>query len=173
MIEKIIHGFYRVTITVLMLNMSVSWASDNFTVVTSIKPVHSIVAGLMKGVGKPVLLIDNKETPYNFELNQQQKNQLNDAKLLIWVGPELEKSLQQTIEKLPDSVKVVELLSSPDLKILPSRKNPDARDPFFWMDDRNVMIMLDELTEILVRLDPQRSHIYRLKLFLRMQKVLF
>ncbi len=160
MIEKIIHGFYRVTITVLMLNMSVSWASDNFTVVTSIKPVHSIVAGLMKGVGKPVLLIDNKETPYNFELNQQQKNQLNDAKLLIWVGPELEKSLQQTIEKLPDSVKVVELLSSPDLKILPSRKNPDARDPFFWMDDRNVMIMLDELTEILVRLDPQRSHIY-------------
>ncbi|MBT3206434.1 MAG: zinc ABC transporter solute-binding protein [Gammaproteobacteria bacterium] len=160
MIERILSGLYRVTIACLVLNLQVSWAAENFSVVTSIKPVHSIVSGLMKDIGEPELLIGDKKTPFNFELNQQQKNQLSEAKLFIWVGPELEKSLQATVDQLPESVKVVELLSSPDLKILPSRQNPDRRDPFFWMDDRNVMIMLDELTEIMIQVDPSRSHIY-------------
>ena len=56
--------------------------------------------------------------------------------------------------------RVVELLSSQTLKILPSRDLPGQRDPFFWLDDRNAIILLDELTELLVAIDPQRAHIY-------------
>lgn len=147
-------------VLILLLISHASFAAESFNVVTSVKPVHSIVAGLMKGVGEPLLLIDGNNTPYNFELNAIQRNQLQNAKLIVWVGPELERSLQAVISQLPETVRVVELLSSPDLKILPSRKNTDLRDPFFWMDDRNMMIMLDELTEILVELDPARAHIY-------------
>lgn len=146
--------------SIFLLSSSLVFAADNFSVVTSIKPVHSIVSGLMKDIGEPKLLIDGENTPWNFKLKTHQIRQLQQAKLFIWVGAELEKSLQTTVEQLPEKVSVIELLSSPDLKILPSRQNPDLRDPFFWMDDRNVMIMLDELTEALVRLDPSRSHIY-------------
>ena len=51
MIERILSGLYRVTIACLVLNLQVSWAAENFSVVTSIKPVHSIVSGLMKDTG--------------------------------------------------------------------------------------------------------------------------
>lgn len=144
----------------ILLSSQAALATNSFKVVTSIKPVHSVVAGLMKDVGEPLLLMDGHNTPYNFTLNATQKTQLMEADLLLWVGPELEKTLQPVVRQLPQSVRVVELLSSFDLKILPSRQHPDVRDPFFWMDDRNVMIMLDELTELLVEMDPARAHIY-------------
>ncbi len=135
-------------------------AGDDFTVVVSIKPIHSIVAGLMKDVGEPVLLMDGKQTPYDFEVNAKQKQLLADADIVIWVGEELENSLQDQVKKLPAETTVLELLSNQRLKILPSRKEFNLRDPFFWLDDRNVLIMLDELTEALIQKDPPRSHIY-------------
>ncbi len=143
----------------LLLAGGVSHA-DGFSVVVSIKPVHSILSGLMKDSAEPVLLIDGDETPYDFELNAQQEAALADADLVIWVGPELERSLQPSIQKLDPKIKVMELLSSEALKILPSRKQDGTRDPFFWLDDRNAMILLDELALALIAADPSRSHIY-------------
>ncbi|MCP4432436.1 MAG: zinc ABC transporter solute-binding protein [Gammaproteobacteria bacterium] len=146
-------------VSLTLFNHSIR-AENRLSVVVSVKPVHSIVSGLMKDIGEPTLLIDGKQTPYNFKLNNEQRQKMADARLLIWVGSELEQSLQADIASLPDSVAVIELLSSPDLKILPSRLNPDQRDPFFWMDDRNILILLDQLSSILIELDPLRSHIY-------------
>ncbi|MCP4186707.1 MAG: zinc ABC transporter solute-binding protein [Gammaproteobacteria bacterium] len=146
-------------VSLILFNHSIR-AEDGLSVVISIKPVHSIVSGLMKDIGEPTLLIDGKQTPYDFKLNNEQRRKMADASLLIWVGSELEQSLQADIVSLPDSVAVIELLSSPDLKILPSRLSPDQRDPFFWMDDRNMLILLDHLSSLLIALDPLRSHIY-------------
>lgn len=143
-----------------MLFSQLTLARQDLSVIVSIKPVHSIVAGLMKDIGKPKLLIDGKQTPYKFKLDSTHREQLRNSDLFIWAGPELEKSIRSEVNALPESVKIIELLSSPSLKILPSRHNPDVRDPFFWMDDRNIMILLNDLTEILIAIDPARSHIY-------------
>ncbi|HEB81884.1 MAG TPA: hypothetical protein ENJ11_03370, partial [Gammaproteobacteria bacterium] len=130
-------------------------------VVVSVKPVYSIVTGLMKDIASPELLIDGGQTPFDFSLRPEQQARMKKASLVIWVGPELEKSLQETIKALPDNVRVIELLSQPDLKILPAHDHPDRRNPFFWMDDRNVIIMLDLLTAAFIEMDPARSHIYQ------------
>ena len=159
--NKLFSSCYRwVTVIVVLFSNQICLANEKLSVVVSVKPVHSIVSGLMKDIGDPILLIDGKNTPYNFVLNSTQQKQLSESSLFIWVGPELEQSLKKEVTQLPENVKIIELLNSPDLKILPSRQDADLRDPFFWMDDRNVMIMLDELTEALVQVDPARSHIY-------------
>jgi len=146
---------------ILLLAGSASTASSNSSdIVVSIKPIHSIVTGLMKDIGTPGLLIKGSQTPYNFTVTATETAQLNNAKLVIWVGAELEKNLEPLIKQLPSSAIVVELLANPRLKILPSRSNPSLRDPFFWMDDRNAIILVDELTELLIEIDPARSHVY-------------
>ena len=77
----------------LLVACSVSSANSNPPeIVVSIKPVHSLVTGLMKDVGTPVLLIKDPQTPYDFTITATQTAQLNAAKLVIWVGPELEKT---------------------------------------------------------------------------------
>jgi cytochrome oxidase Cu insertion factor (SCO1/SenC/PrrC family)/ABC-type Zn2+ transport system substrate-binding protein/surface adhesin len=145
----------------LLLVSSVSSAGNSpFEVVVSIKPIHSIVTGLMKDVGTPGLLIKDSQTPYDFTVTATETAQLNAAKLVIWVGPELEKNLEPVFAQLLSSTTVVELLANTRLKILPSRSDPTLRDPFFWMDDRNIIILVDELTELLIQMDPARSHVY-------------
>ncbi len=114
----------------------------------------------MKDIGTPALLIKDSQTPFEFTVTANETAQLKAAKLVIWVGPELEKNLEPVIAQLPSSITVVELLENSRLKILPSRSDPALRDPFFWMDDRNIIILLDDLTELLIQIDPARSHIY-------------
>ncbi|RKZ66600.1 MAG: hypothetical protein DRQ44_06510 [Gammaproteobacteria bacterium] len=145
----------------LLIVSSVSLANVNPSeIVVSIKPIHSIVTGLMKDIGTPALLIKDPQTPFEFTVTANETAQLKAAKLVIWVGPELEKNLEPVIAQLPSSTTVVELLANSRLKILPSRSDPALRDPFFWMDDRNIIILLDDLTELLIQIDPARSHIY-------------
>jgi len=145
----------------LLVVSSVSSANVNPSeIVVSIKPIHSIVTGLMKDIGTPALLIKDPQTPFEFTVTANETAQLKAAKLVIWVGPELEKNLEPVIAQLPSSTTVVELLANSRLKILPSRSDPALRDPFFWMDDRNIIILLDDLTELLIQIDPARSHVY-------------
>ncbi len=145
----------------LLAACSVSSANSSPSeIVVSIKPIHSIVTGLMKDIGTPALLIKGSQTPYDFTITVDETAQLKAAKLVIWVGAELEKNLEPVIAKLPSSTTVAELLANSRLKILPSRSDPSLRDPFFWMDDRNIIILVDELTELLIQLDPARSHVY-------------
>ncbi len=150
-----------VSIFILWVFATTAQAGQDLDVVVSIKPIHSIMSGLMKDIGTPELLIDGKQTPYNFKLSSQQRKRLNKAALVVWVGPELEKSLQQPLAQLPAGVQVLQLLANEDIKVLPARMNPDQNDPFFWLDDRNVIILLDVLTDALIKVDPERAHVYR------------
>jgi len=145
----------------ILLNVPPQAADGELKVVVSIKPVHSILAGLMKGAEEPVLLVDAGETPYAHEFTPEQARQLAEADLVVWVGPELEKFLVAPIRQLAANAQVVTLLDSEALKILPSRWNEEKRDPYFWLDSRNMLILIDELTRLLIERDPVRTHLYR------------
>lgn len=157
---KLLVAFLLLAVSSLSLVHSNQAQSNQSGIVVSIKPIHSIVTGLMKDIGTPELLIKGSQTPYDFTVTASELRQLKTAKLVIWVGAELEKKLEPVITQLPSSTTVVELLANTRLKILPSRSDSSLRDPFFWMDDRNIIILVDELTELLIRVDPARSHIY-------------
>ncbi|MCU7920943.1 MAG: SCO family protein [Candidatus Thiodiazotropha sp. (ex Epidulcina cf. delphinae)] len=147
---------------------------DLFRVVVSVKPIHSIVAGLMLGVEAPELLIDDDRSPYDFSPSPVERQGLEDADLLFWVGPELETGLAETVRELPPRVEVIELLSHQRLKVLPSRHTPGQRDPYFWLDNRNVMIILDDMTRLLQHADPKRTHLYernRKKVLARLARI--
>ena len=149
-------------------------ADASLRVVTSIKPVHSILAGLMEGSDAPVLLIHDDRSPYDYKPNQADLHRMQQADLLFWVGPELEPGLAAAVKGLGKQVKVIELLSRQSLKILPSRGGGEARDPYFWLDNRNVMILLDDITRLLQAADPKRAHLYernRHRLLMRLARI--
>jgi len=57
-------------------------------------------------------------------------------------------------------VPVYEALASARLKILPDRRDETRRDPFFWLDSRNMLLLLDELGRRLIELDPAHRASY-------------
>jgi zinc transport system substrate-binding protein len=101
---------------------NISFAMADIKVVTSIKPVHSLVSGVMSGVAVPSLIIDGAGSPHTYSLKPSQAQQLQDAKLVFWMGDELETFLEGPIENIAQSAAVVKLIDAHGLKKIKFRK---------------------------------------------------
>jgi len=157
---KTLHITRLLLLAVLLSPLAGAIAGGNFKVVVSIKPIHSILTALMEGVAEPQLLVSGKDTPYAYQLTQAQKRQIAEADMVVWAGSELEPFLVEPLMRVGPDTRVIEMLDSLALKILPRRWDHEQRDPFFWLDSRNVLIMVDELTRTLMDADPARHHLY-------------
>src|SRR4051812_10061029 len=91
-------------------------AADPVKVVTSIKPIHSLVAGVMQGVGEPVLLVRSAASPHSFSLRPSDARALNEADLVFWVGEDLETFLAKPIGSLGGKAHAVALMEDAKLK---------------------------------------------------------
>jgi len=151
-------GFIPLLFLFLMIQAPWSQAFEGFRVVATTKPVHSLLAGLMRGVEGLYLL--KHSGPGGQPLTEQDKKQVANADLVVWMGPGLEPDLGSVLQTKRSESLVLNLLNMPALKILPARWNENLPDPFFWIDTRNAILLLDELTRILMDADPGRSHLY-------------
>ena len=91
-------------------------------VVASIKPVHSLVAGVMKGAGEPYLLVRGAASPHTYSLRPSDARALESAGLVFWVGPQMEVALDSAIDTLSSGARVVELGDAHGLTKLPFRE---------------------------------------------------
>jgi protein SCO1/2 len=135
-------------------------AAEAPRVVVSGRPLHAIAAGLLAGVAEPLLLFPAGGDPRIREPSAADREALAAADLVVWAGPELEPALAPAIAAVEDAVPVYEALASPRLKVLPDRRDETRRDPFFWLDSRNMLLLLDELGRRLVELDPAHRASY-------------
>ena len=53
-------------------------------VVASVKPVHSLVAGVMGDLGTPRLLVEAGQSPHTYSLKPSEAQALEDADLVAW-----------------------------------------------------------------------------------------
>ena len=92
------------------------------SVVTSIKPLHSLTSYIMEGVGEPELIIDGVASPHNFQIKPSHAKMLQNADLVIWIGEDLESFLPTALKSIPKDSVVFELLDQSGLKKLKFRE---------------------------------------------------
>ncbi|CDZ27356.1 zinc ABC transporter substrate-binding protein ZnuA [Neorhizobium galegae] len=92
-------------------------------VVVSIKPIHSLVASIMKGVGEPKLIVDGAASPHTFSLKPSNAAAIEGADVIFWIGPGIEAFLEKPLDALAASATVIELEDAPGLKKLPFRES--------------------------------------------------
>ncbi len=144
-------------------------------VVVSIKPVHSLVSGVMEGVGQPTLLVSGSASPHQYALKPSEVTALQEADLVFWLGPETEPFLPRFLQGLPDAVRVVPLAEAEGLTLLAPRETPgeplDAHaehdhtaagphDPHLWLSPHNAQGMVSAIAQRLVEADPEHSAQY-------------
>jgi zinc transport system substrate-binding protein len=95
--------------------------ADDLNVVATIKPVHSIAASVMAGVGEPKLLIDGAASPHTFTLKPSDAKALSAARVVFRVSDGLEPFMIKVARSLPKSVEVVTLEKVPGLTLLEMR----------------------------------------------------
>lgn len=150
---------WLVAVLILCAGSALAAEAGGFRVVVSIKPVHAIAAALLEGITEPVLLVGEGRIPQGYRLTPAQQQAVREADLVIWVGPELERFLVEPVGQLPPE-RVMTLLDDENIKILPSRWDDESRDPYFWLDSRNMLILIDELTQRFIDRDSARAHVY-------------
>ncbi len=91
-------------------------------VVTSIKPIHSLVAGVMEGVAEPELIVTGSASPHTYSMRPSDAAKLQAAPLVFWVGPGLEAFLADPLATLGADATVVALEETDGLTRLEYRE---------------------------------------------------
>ncbi len=105
-----------------VLTIGVSGAQAAPKVVASILPIHSLVASVMDGVGKPTLLLKGNASPHTFSLKPSQARLLSQADAVFWVAHDIEAFLEKPMETLVKKGVSVELGGTKGLTLLKYRE---------------------------------------------------
>ena len=158
------------------------------SVVTSIKPLHSLTSYIMEGVAEPELIIDGVASPHNFQIKPSHAKMLQNADLVIWIGEDLESFLPTALKSIPKVAVVFELLDQSGLKKLKFReknifeghddhghdehaKKEDDHDdpghghgsfdPHIWLDPANAKVIVKKITNQLSKIDKDNASTYK------------
>lgn len=97
-------------------------------VVASIKPLHSLVAGVMQGVAQPELVVSGGGSPHGYSLRPSEARMLAQADLVIWIGPELESFLLKPLQTLGQQARQLQLTRALAGQLLPWREGGQWED---------------------------------------------
>lgn len=156
-------------------------AAEAPRVVASIKPVHSLVAGVMAGVGEPGLIVDGAASPHSYSLKPSDAGELEHAALVFWIGPSFEAFLAAPLETLAKDAKVVTLGEAEGLQTLDFREGGPFEahdheaeegggdtheedhggvDMHLWLDPQNAGAMVGAIKAALASADPVNAAAY-------------
>lgn len=153
----------------LLLFLLCAWTplhAQALRVVATVKPLHSLVAGVMQGAGQPDLLLTGSESPHHYSLRPSERRMLADAALVFWIGPHFETFLIRLMQP-GHGQRSIALIDTAGLEILPARAAHEAHesearpDPHIWLSVHNARLMVDEIAKQLIELDPGQQHLYR------------
>lgn len=89
-------------------------------VITTIKPLQSLMAQLTEGLTEPVLLI-KEGSPHGYQLKPSDAKAIANADLVVWTSDDLETVIPETAEKAGVKHALV-WAEIPGIKLLPNRK---------------------------------------------------
>ncbi|MFD1882827.1 zinc ABC transporter substrate-binding protein [Paracoccus pacificus] len=149
-------------------------------VVTDIPATESLVAQIMGETGSPSVLMGAGTDPHHYQLKPSQARALQDADLLIWIGPEMSPWLQRVAARMPKGHSMP-LLAVQDTRRLPLAAGDDHGgddhggdsdghehvsdiDPHAWLDPENGKIWARAIADALAARDPGNAATYRANL---------
>ncbi len=135
----------------LLLIMQAGMAqADKMTVAVSIKPLHSLISGLLDGTGnEPSLILAGASSPHAYSLKPSDARKLNAARIIFWIGPGLESFLEKPLQSLAGTSTVVTFVTD---------KNAN---PHIWLSPIEARQMVDLAVTRLIDVDPDHQDIYR------------
>lgn len=146
------------------------------SVAVDIPPIHSLVARVMAGVGTPDLILRPGASPHGYALRPSDARALQQADLVVWIGPDLTPWLADPIAALAGKAESLALIDIPGTTVLEFREDAtfsahghgaDAgdhdhhgHDPHAWLDPQNARLWLGVISEHLSRIDPDHAAHY-------------
>lgn len=146
----------------MLLASSGLMAAEPPVVLASIKPLALIAQAVVGERMKVDTLLPITASPHDYPLKMSDHLRLQQAAVVLWVGPELESFLAKPLAKLPAQT----LIASYDLpgihwpQLAEGHHQEDGHhhggnDPHLWLDPRNAVLIAQALSARLAQLYPE------------------
>ena len=165
-------------------------ANAEIKVVTTIKPLHSLISNVMDGVGEPSLIIEGSTSPHSFVLKPSHAKMIEQADIIFWIGEDIETFMEKPLESIAKNAKKISFMELTSIEKLKFReenifdhddhddhghgekKDHDDHgdgheghhhgefDAHIWLDPANAKEMLHEIAHELADLDPSNASKY-------------
>ncbi len=80
--------------------------SAEAAVVTSLKPLGFIASAIADGVTQTQVLLPDGASEHDYSLRPSDVKRLQNADLVVWIGPEMEAFMDKSTQSIPDNKKV-------------------------------------------------------------------
>lgn len=168
--------------TLMGLSIALAGPALGIDVVASVKPVYSLVAGVMEGTSDtPTLVVEGANSPHGFTMRPSDVDAVSKADVIFWIGDSYEIFLDRIIPTVAPQAASVALIESPGIEPLPFREGglfenhaededvaepgdlheEEGSDPHVWLDPDMAADMVTRIAEELSILEPGNAPIYQ------------
>ena len=145
-------------------------------VVASFRPLQSLAAGVMAGIGEPQTIIHGAGSPHTYAMRPSEARELAHADVVFWIGPNFESFLAKPIAALSAHARAVALIKAPGVMVLEARRGGDWEkdtdepatagdlsdtDPHIFLDPHNAEAMAGAMAATLAAADPAHAALYQ------------
>lgn len=170
----------RFLLVVMLLTLTAANARAG-EVVVSIKPLHSLVAGVMEGDDQqPQLLVNGQASLHSFVLKPSQMEALSHADIVFYMGDSFEMFLDKALDSLPSSIERVPMEKAPGMTLYklrlgngfePHEDGDEEKDEHHhhdegmydlhaWTSPANAKAMVDDIVKTLAEKYPKKRALY-------------
>ena len=142
--------------------------SPKITVLSSIKPVQSIVNAIGGEYINSNLLIPAYISPHDYTFKPSDIRKIQSADLVFRIDEHFETMLNAAFDSLEDDSKVVSLGENPMIKLLPAsgghnhgEEDHAHMDMHIFTSPQNALIMAQEIADKLIKVDMRNTVAYR------------
>ncbi len=141
-------------------------------VLATVKPLQLIASAITENVSSVALLMPANQSPHHYNLTPSDRNSLEEADLILWIGEELETALSGVLQEMAAEKEVIELAKLAGLNLHAPRisgrsANADVAgriDPHLWLDTENARVIAATLADKLSAMDAGNAAEYALNL---------
>ena len=165
--------------------------ADAKDIVVTIKPLHSLVTGVVGNTARTHLIVDGNQSPHGFKFKPSQIKLLNNAAVVFYIGDTFETFMEKAFNTIPSNVVKVPVAEKARLKLLPYREggaweedkheghdhgheghhDEGGGDMHVWLDPDNAIKMIKAITRQLSKVYPENRDTYKANARSYVQKI--
>ena len=181
--------FFGLSFIFLSFNSHADVKTD-IKVVTTIKPLHSLISRIMETRGEPQLIIEGTNNPHTFVFKPSHAKMIEEADIVFWIGEDLEAFMEKPLNSLAKNAKKIAFMDSDSIEKLKFREenifddhddhddhdghedehddhaghhdghNHGEFDAHIWLDPENAKEMVKIIRDELIKIDPDGQRQY-------------
>jgi zinc transport system substrate-binding protein len=138
-------------------------SSQKITIVTTLFPLYDFAKNIGQDKVEVSLLLPPGIEAHSFEPKPSDIIKINNANIFVYTGEFMEPWAHDIIKSASKNVKIVD--ASKGIKFIKEEQeqehNHNGVDPHIWLDFDNAKIMIKNITDALIEIDPQNSDYYQ------------